>query len=154
VAGVELRVVDPGGPEATALVAEFFAEIAHRYPGFDPANQPAAPLHAFTVEHGGAFVIAALDGAPVGCGGVQRLDASTGEVRRVFVREAGRRRGVARGLLDRLVETARELGYERLRLDTGDRLPEAVALFHAAGFRDIDDYNGNPYAAYWMELNL
>ena len=72
----------------------------------------------------------------------------------MFVRQAGRRRGVARALLDRLVETARELGYERLRLDTGDRLPEAVALFHAARFRDIDDYNGNPYAAFWMELDV
>ena len=70
----------------------------------------------------------------------------TGEVRRV---SSARRRGhgAARALLAALAETARDLGYERLRLDTGDRLPEAVQLFRTAGFRDIDDYNGNPYAA-------
>ena len=62
--------------------------------------------------------------------------------------------GVARALLTTLLETARDLGYERVRLDTGDRLPEARGLFLTFGFRDIDDYNGNPYAAYWMELSL
>lgn len=72
----------------------------------------------------------------------------------MFVREAARGEGVARVLLTTLLETARDLGYERVRLDTGDRLPEARSLFRAFGFRDIDDYNGNPYAAYWMELPL
>ena len=85
---------------------------------------------------------------------MQRLDPLTGEVRRVFVRETARGHGAGRALLARLVETAHDLGYERLRLDTGDRLPEAVQLFRTAGFRDIDDYNGNPYAAFWMELTL
>ena len=61
---------------------------------------------------------------------------------------------MARALLDSTLETARSRGYERIRLDTGDRLPEAVALFRAAGFQEIDDYNGNPYAAHWMELVL
>jgi GNAT superfamily N-acetyltransferase len=152
--GVEIRVADPAGPDAAALVADFFAEIAARYPGFDPANQPPAPLEAFTAPHGGVFLVATLAGAPVGCAGMQRLDATTGEVRRVFVRQTARGHGAARALLAALAETARDAGYERLRLDTGDRLPEAVQLFRTAGFRDIDDYNGNPYAAHWMELTL
>jgi GNAT superfamily N-acetyltransferase len=151
---VEIRVVEPGDPDAVELVADFFAALTLRYPGFDPANQPAAPHHAFTVDHGGVFLVGTLDGVPVGCAGLQRLDAATGEVRRVFVREAGRRHGVARALLAALIESAREAGYGRLRLDTGDRLPEAVGLFRSVGFYDIDDYNGNPYAAYWMELAL
>jgi GNAT superfamily N-acetyltransferase len=152
--GIDVRVADPESPDATQLVADFFAEIARRYPGFDPANQPSAPLHAFTAENGGVFLIASLDGSPVGCAGLQRLDARMGEVRRVFVREVGRRRGVSRAMLDALVHNARNAGYERLRLDTGDRLPEAVSLFRSVGFYDIDDYNGNPYAAHWMELAL
>jgi GNAT superfamily N-acetyltransferase len=152
--GVVIRVADPAGPDAAALVADFFAEIAARYPGFDPAKQPPAPLEAFTMPRGGVFLIATLADASVGCAGMQRLDAVTGEVRRVFVRETARGRGAGRELLAGLAKTARELGYQRLRLDTGDRLPEAVQLFRAVGFRTIDDYNGNPYAAYWMELTL
>ena len=151
---LEFRVSDPAGTDATALVADFFAEIAARYPGFDASRQPSAPLEAFTVQAGGAFLIALRDHEPVACAGLQRLDETTGEVRRVFVREAARGGGVARALLTALLNTARDLGYQRVRLDTGDRLPEARGLFLAFGFKDIDDYNGNPYAAYWMELPL
>jgi len=150
----ELRRVDPHGPQATALTREFFAAVAARYPDFDPGRQPPAPLEAFTAERGGAFLVASVDGALAGCGGVQRLDETTAEIRRVFVREAARRRGVARALVEGLLAVARELGYARVRLDTGDRLREARALFSALGFRDIGDYNGNPFAAYWMELEL
>jgi N-acetylglutamate synthase-like GNAT family acetyltransferase len=98
--------------------------------------------------------VAFRDGRPVGCAGLQRLDASACEIRRVFVQEPARGEGVARGLLAALLDTARDLGYKRARLDTGDRLTEARSLFLALGFEDIDNYNGNPYAAYWMELAL
>jgi GNAT superfamily N-acetyltransferase len=151
---LEVRAADPAGPVAAALVADFFAEIASRYPGFDPGRQPSAPLDAFTYEAGGVFLVAFRDGDPVACAGLQRLDGTTGEVRRVFVRETARGDGVARVLLATLLDTARDLSYERVRLDTGDRLPEARSLFRAFGFRDIDDYNGNPFAAHWMELRL
>lgn len=150
--GVEIRLAAPDAPEAGELVDDFFATLAALYPGFDPARQPPAPLPAFTAPRGGAFLIAELDGTPVGCAGIQRLDPRTAELRRVFVREEARGRGVGGMLLRTVVATARSLGYERIRLDTGDRLHAARRLFLAAGFRDIDDYNGNAYAAYWMEL--
>lgn len=152
--GLEIRAVDPASPAAAALVADFFAEIAARYPGFEPSRQPSAPLDAFTPETGGVFLVALREGEPIACAGLQRLDDVTGEVRRVFVRETARGGGVARTLLSALLESARDLGYEQVRLDTGDRLPEARSLFLAFGFRDIADYNGNPYAAYWMERSL
>jgi GNAT superfamily N-acetyltransferase len=154
VSSVAIRRVHPGDADATALVAEFFAEIASRYPEFDPQQQPAAPLHAFTEELGGEFVIAVVDGSMGGCGGLQRLDDETGEIRRIFVREHARGRGVGRAVLRALVASARRFGYSRVRLDTGDRLPEAVALFRSFGFVEIGDYNGNPFAAFWMELDL
>jgi GNAT superfamily N-acetyltransferase len=153
VADLGIRIVDPRSRDAAALVTDFFAEIAARYPGFDPANQPPAPVEAFTRTRRGAFVVASLDREPVACAGLQRLDDGTAELRRVFVRETARGRGVARALLAAVIEAAVELGYERIRLDTGDRLTEAQALFRSTGFHDIDDYNGNPYADYWMELS-
>jgi GNAT superfamily N-acetyltransferase len=152
--GVEARASDPAGPDAAALQAAFFAEIAGRYPGFDPARQPPAPLEAFTAPHGGTFLVASLGGRPVGCAGLQRLDHDTAELRRVFVREEARGRGIARTLVTTALAAAVGLGYRRVRLDTGDRLPEARALFLDLGFCDIADYNGNPFAAYWMELDV
>lgn len=40
------------------------------------------------------------------------------------------------------------------RLDTGDQQPDALALFHSAGYGEIPDYNGNPYASFWFEKRL
>jgi GNAT superfamily N-acetyltransferase len=151
---VAVRVADPAAPDAAALVSDFFAAIAALYPGFDPARQPPAPLEAFTAARGGVFLVADLEGAPVGCAGLQRLEPATAELRRVFVRDEARGRGVGRALLEEVVTAARALGFERIRLDTGDRLHAARTLFLATGFRDIEDYNGNSYAAYWMELEL
>jgi GNAT superfamily N-acetyltransferase len=151
---IAIRRVDPCGADVTALVADFFAEIASRYPEFDAGRQPPAPLEAFTSERGGVFLVADVNGTPGGCGGLQRLDDETGEIRRVYVRASARGLGAGRTIVEGLVDAARGFGYRRVRLDTGDRLPEAVALFRSLGFRDVPDYNGNPFATYWLELDL
>jgi ribosomal protein S18 acetylase RimI-like enzyme len=65
-----------------------------------------------------------------------------------------RGRGVARRLLGALENTARELGYGAVRLDTGHLQPEALSLFRSAGYERIPDYNANPYARYWFEKAL
>jgi GNAT superfamily N-acetyltransferase len=57
-------------------------------------------------------------------------------------------------LLTELEEQARELGYRRARLDTGDRQPSAKRLYEGAGYRHIDDYNRNRVASYWFEREL
>jgi GNAT superfamily N-acetyltransferase len=57
-------------------------------------------------------------------------------------------------LLDALEEHARELGYARTRLDTGDRQHAAAALYEGAGYRRIPDYNRNRLARLWFEREL
>ena len=102
----------------------------------------------------GAWVVAYLDDEPVGCGGVKRLDDSSAELKRIYLAPAARGRGLGRRLLERLEQYACELGYELLRLDTGNLQPEALALFRSAGYEQIPDYNGNTWATYWMEKRL
>jgi hypothetical protein len=46
------------------------------------------------------------------------------------------------------------LGEQAIGCATGDRQPEALTLFLALGYREIPDYNGNPYATYWMEKSI
>ena len=72
----------------------------------------------------------------------------------MFVEPGARRRGHAQRVLDELEAIALELGYRRLRLDTALSMTAAMAMYRAAGYRDIPDYNGNSYASFWGEKVL
>ena len=98
-------------------------------------------------------IVVAWDGeAPIGMAGLRRLTGTRGEVKRLFVRESGRRRGVARALLAELERIAPELGYHELWLDT--HADEPAVLFRSAGYADIPRYNDNGYARYWFAKPL
>ena len=58
----------------------------------------------------------------------------------MYVRPAARRSGVARTLLAAIESRARELGYDRLILETGEQQPEAIALYRATGYEAIEPY--------------
>jgi ribosomal protein S18 acetylase RimI-like enzyme len=72
----------------------------------------------------------------------------------MFTVPEARSRGHARRLLEGLEDAARELGFRVARLDSGPHQQHAVALYRSAGYRDVPDYNGNPYATYWGEKRL
>ena len=76
------------------------------------------------------------------------------EIKRMYVVPEARGRGLGRRLLEALEETARELGYARIRLDTGARQPHARAMYEAAGYHPIENYNGNAQASFWGEKVL
>ena len=72
----------------------------------------------------------------------------------MYVMPERRGEGLARMLLTALEDAARDLGYVRVRLDTGRHQHAALRLYPSAGYLEIDDYNGNPYASYWAEKRL
>lgn len=83
----------------------------------------------------GAFVVVRLDGAPVACGALRGTDlAGVAEIKRMYVVPTARGRGLSRLVLGRLEAEANELGYERLRLETGTGQPEAMALYESSGW--------------------
>jgi GNAT superfamily N-acetyltransferase len=153
VGSLAVRAERPDEEPGWTLLAEYYEEIASRYPDWSPELGSTASV-ADMSPPGGRFVVAYLEGQPAGCGTVKRFDEATGEIKRIFVRSAARGHGVARLILRALEEAAAELGYARVVLDTGERLPEARALFRSAGYVEIADYNGNPWAAYWFEKRL
>ena len=89
---------------------------------------------------GGGFYLARLGGTPAGCVALQRFDESTAEVKRMFVLEQARRRGVGRALLARLLDDARRAGYRRVRLGTIEAMTAAQQLYRDMGFVRIPDY--------------
>ena len=143
----EIVAADPLGTDALALLAEAAVEARRRYPEqFDP--QAPAPTNA-PVPSRGVFLLVRRGAAAVGCGGLRPLDAQCAEVRRMFVTAPARRGGVARRLLAELEAQGRRLGFRALRLETGDRQPEAIALYEAAGFRRIPAFGqhvGDPHS--------
>lgn len=90
----------------------------------------------------GAFYLLEADGALVGMGGLRRFDDGVAEIKRRYVRPGhrGRRLGAVR--LARLIDDARALGYDPLRLDTGPFMRAAHRTYEAAGFLDREAYEG------------
>ncbi|GAA1414159.1 GNAT family N-acetyltransferase [Catellatospora coxensis] len=137
-ARIRIERCHTGTIDSRDLRREFVAELARRYPEQDfSADAETSELPVLDAP-GAAWVVVYDGGQPIGCGGLRGLDEHTGEIKWVYVREAARGRQAGRLLLAKLEDTARELGYTRIRLSTGDRQPEALGLYHSTGYRPVD----------------
>ncbi|MFD6435431.1 GNAT family N-acetyltransferase [Streptomyces venezuelae] len=103
---------------------------------------------------GGALLVARYGGEAAGSAGVRLLDASTAELKRVFVREDMRGKGGAAVLLAAAEDAARALGAERVILDTRTDLVEARALYARHGYEETEPLTERPYAEHWFVKKL
>lgn len=85
------------------------------------------------------------EGSALGCGALRPLEDGVAELKRMYVAPAARGQGTATALLAALEDAARGRGWTTLRLETGPRQPEAVALYIRAGYRPIEAFG--PYVA-------
>lgn len=140
--------------DATACMRAYYRELLDRFEmEFDP-DDPSLWKVDDMMPPAGRFLVARLDGVPVGCGGLRRFDDRSGEVKRVWVSTDVRGMGVATRLMDMLEALAVEAGHVRLLLDTNGALKEAQAMYARRGYREIARYNDNPYAHHWFEKPL
>ena len=147
-------VVERADAEVSLGLQEaFFADIASRYPGWAPAGSQSVEPSDLAPPNG-VWLVAYLDRRAVGCGGLQRLDPHTAGIRRLFLDENGRGRGIGRRLLAELESHARRLGYKRVRLTTGDGQAEALRLFQTADYREIPPFTDGVFTRHWMEKKL
>jgi putative acetyltransferase len=116
--------------EVHALIGELDRELSVEYP---PEQRHGLTFDAIFQSHV-RFFLARLGGAAVGCGGVA-LFSDFAEVKRMYVRDIARGRGVARAILARIEMEAREAGLALLRLETGERQVAAMRLYARAGFQ-------------------
>ena len=133
---VEVIQVGLGDPRARTLEAAHIAEMNLRYgtggpghvaeQGFDPPE--------------GCFLLAVVDGIPVGCGGFRRLDRRRAEIKRMYLDPAVRGRGMGRVLLADLEIRAGMAGYCEVWLETGTEQPEAIALYVSSGYGPVPPY--------------
>jgi GNAT superfamily N-acetyltransferase len=133
---VRFVMVGQHDPLAEPLLAELAVEYADRYGG--SADAVLAWLRKFPSAEfaapGGGLLIGLLDGQPVTGGAFRRFDAETAELKRIWTDSRYRRQGHAKALLAELEKQIAARGYRRVYLTTGDRQPEAEALYLAAGY--------------------
>jgi GNAT superfamily N-acetyltransferase len=137
-ATTQLRFVPAALEDALAepLLAELAVEYADRYCSTPPtvlAWLKDNPADEFAPPDGG-MLIGLLDGRPITGGGFRRFDAETAELKRIWTDSAHRRRGYAMALLAELEAEIAARGYRKVYLMTGDRQPEAEALYDATGY--------------------
>lgn len=149
---LDVRPLVTSHPAAAALLCAYAEEMEARCWGREPGRVNTVAEEY--VEPTGAFLVVYEDGQAIACGGIRALPDRTAEVKRMYVVPDARGRGVGARLLQRLEDEAGRLGYHRLRLDTGAQLDEAKALYRAAGYAEIDDYNANSTASHWFEKEL
>lgn len=130
-----IRAVPWDDPAGEALRIAQQDEISARYgvPDSEPGPKPTAA--DITV-----FLVAFDEQTAVGCGGLRELDASHGEIKRMYVVPERRGTGISIALLTALEGDARGRGWDRVVLETGDRQPDAMRLYEREGYTRIPNF--------------
>ena len=143
--------------EYTTWVFTLAAE-SNQAPTFQGLEEELATLPGIYAPPTGSLLLLTLSSQAVGCIALKGHDAATGELKRLYVRPTFRGRKIGRQLVDAVIETAREMGYQRLILDSHISMKSAHAIYEAAGFRKVETPSDFPEdlkpIVVFMEMNL
>ena len=103
----------------------------------------------------GELLVAFSEGHPAGCAAIRKIDEGICEMKRLFVKPQYRGAGLGKLLAESIINEALDKNYSLMRLDTLERLKEAINLYESLGFKQTDAYYNNPLkgVVYW-ELEL
>lgn len=148
---VQLGLEEVRTRDAQWCLARYFDELGARFDaGFDPARSISASTAELSPPRG-YFVLARLQGEPVGCGALKLTPGGVAEIKRMWVAASTRGVGIGRRILDCLEGLARRRRVRVLRLETNKTLNEAQSLYRSSGYREVPAFNDEPYAHHWFE---
>lgn len=148
---VALHQVALSDPRAEAVLLGLAQEYQQRYG--TPEELTSTSAAEFDPPAGAFLVVLDEHGQTIAGGGLRRLNEQTAEAKRMWTAPQRRRSGLARLVLTRLEQAARDQGYQRVRLETGPAQPEAQALYLRSGYQPIPTYGRYPKAhAFEREL--
>lgn len=151
---LDICPADPDSPEMLGCWRGYVAELCARVPGARPELFPVPDPDANRYRPPqGRCLVAWSDDLPVGCVSLRPIDATTAEVKRLWVDASARGQGLARRLMSAIENEAKAMGLTALKLDTNSALSEAITLYRATGWKDVPPYTGPP-ADTWMAKPL
>ena len=151
---VEILPEDPTSEAARHCLQSYFAELDARFDdGFDPDVSIRADAEDL-VPPAGLLLVAWLDGQPVGCGALKFHGRKPAEIKRMWVSPSVRGLSLGRRMLRELERAAAGSGATAVRLETNQRLTEAIGLYRSAGYREVPAFNDEAYAHHWFEKRL
>jgi len=123
---------------------------------FQNFEQELAALPGDYAPPHGRLLLAEYEEHLTGCVALHKWEAGICEMKRLYLRPSFRGKGLGRVLAQAIITEARNIGYQRMRLDTIEPImKDAVEMYRKLGFREIAPYRPNPIAgAMYMELLL
>ena len=134
------------------------AAESNQAPTFQGLEEELAALPGTFTPPTGSLLLATLNNQPAGCIALKGHDATTGELKRLYIRPTFRGRKIGVQLVDAVIEKARDMGYQRLILDSHISMKSAHAIYESAGFRKVETPSDFPEdlkpIVVFMEMNL
>lgn len=135
---ITIKRTEANDPDFPFLVAQLTLEIREIYGDFqviyDKYNQ---------ISHLDTVVVAYVNDAPVGCGCFKKINGKTVEIKRMYVKPAERKSGIASGVISELEIWAKEDGYTKVITETAIGLAGSISFLTNRGYRIIQKYG--PY---------
>ncbi len=154
-----LTLAQAESPAQIAQARELFLEYAQSLNFslcFQDFDKELAGLPGDYAPPKGRLLLAECEGQLAACVALHKLAPGICEMKRLYLRPQFRGKGLGRALAERIIAEARQIGYQRMRLDTVEPvMKDAVAMYRKLGFKEIAPYRTNPVAgAMYMELEL
>jgi putative acetyltransferase len=155
---MDFHVVGPDDQPEIETVRELFTEYQRAigvdlcFQSFDEELQSLPGKYS---PPSGRLLLVCEGDRAIACGALRPLGDRTCEIKRIYVRPEGRRKGLARAISNHLIGFARTAGYDTVRLDTMRRMTGAIELYEQLGFRVTEPYNYSPEPdIVYMEIRL
>ena len=151
---VLLRPEPAAAEDSQWMLEQYYAEIDARFEsGLDRGIVQTTDPDEISPPNG-LFIAGRLAGRPVACGVLKIVEPGVADIKRMWVGDRVRGRGVGRRLLRRLVAEGRAMGLRRVQLDTNRVLDEAISLYRSEGFVEVPAFNDEPHAHHWFALDF
>lgn len=144
----EILFIEAKSKEEYQIAGSLFQEYADQLGvdlEFQNFKQELATLETqFSRPHGVLFLVKNASDEFIGCFAVRDYEHPICELKRMYIKAEARGLGIGRKMLEKSIEISRQLGYEKMRLDTLPSMTKAQSLYSKMGFYDIDPYRYNP----------